>query len=480
MNTLKNGLAISMKRKIIRGINWIFVIGLVVFGLVLSVTLSNAGLALIVAGTLISPFINDWLKEQFHINYTPRTKMIVILFSFVLAIASLKSEPDENLFLVRFLIQTVGLDEENKEHLGKLKVFFEREDLKKRKKAYFVMREKLHIQLDSLFQNGYYQEVISQGTPYVQFDLAIKQWVQEAKNQLKQQKIEVALKKVPQLMKAGQYREVYHLAVPLEVPELQKYVVKAKQRIDKEIKQLQSWYERGRYKNVIETGTPYAEGDCRVKRLVNDAKKARAKREELKRIKKISQKVSNLIRARKYTQAIQLASQSKYSKHPQLQPLIKKAQFRLKKAKEKKILARLRNISPLEIGENLREYTNLIKLSPYNEKYQRKLKYYKKRLEEKRKQPPLVITQEEYGDKWPFTVNQGKLECFPPGIVTFRANEETYAMNELASSRGYSKIDDIRKEASNQSLSQHAMVTTKVALTTLTEKGLSLCNPASP
>ena len=245
----------------------------------------------------------------------------------------------------------------------------------------------------------------------------------------------------------------------------------------KEVNKLRSLYERGNYKQVIKKGTPLIESDCQVKKLVSDTRKVKARVEERKRINKTIQRTSNYMKRRKYQQAIDFAKQSEYAEHPRIQTLIKRAEFQLKKAREKNILARLRNIPSTEIESNIREYAKLLQIFPDNEKYQRKLAHYKEQLDQLRRQPPLLIMQQQYGDKWPFTVPEGKLECLPPGIITFRVDNKTYAVNNLASSRGYKDIDPIWREHPQMTNSQNVPLTTKVDMLPLINRGLELCQP---
>ena len=54
-----------------------------------------------------------------------------------------------------------------------------------------------------------------------------------------------------------------------------------------------------------------------------------------------------------------------------------------------------------------------------------------------------IIKQGEFGDKWPFTVSEGLLECEGPSVVTFRANGRTYAVNGMALSRNFADVKPI-------------------------------------
>jgi hypothetical protein len=495
-------------------INWIFAIGFIVIGLILVESFFWFGLISITVGILISPYMNEFLHKMVHAiqrtakfsenakvnkpsflkkegfvifsdfkyfadNYSLTTKLIIVLLGFGIASVSLYyEETDEQRFLAEFLIQNAWIDYDHDKQLTPLRAYLDRYELKQRKETYLATQAELSKELQSQFENGHYEEVIKQGTPYVPFDSQIKLWVQDAKNRQKKEHIEKAKKEAPRLMKTGQYREAYRLTESLNDPKLQKVAASAKKRIDKQVDKLRTSYERGRYKTVIKKGKDYVGSDCRITELVSDAKQAQAIREERRRLNKAIKKTTNLIEGRHFQEAIKFASESEYAEHPKMKRLIKRAKFRKKKAKEKRILARLRNIPPTHIEANIREYSNLVKLFPKNEKYNRKLEYYKRQLIELRKQPPLLVTQEQYGDKWPFTVPKGKLECFPPGIITFRANEKTYAVNGLASSRGYPKIDEIWRDDPNQEEVQEGTVfIMKVDMGPIINKGLDLCNP---
>ncbi|MEN8216563.1 MAG: DUF2511 domain-containing protein, partial [Pseudomonadota bacterium] len=186
--------------------------------------------------------------------------------------------------------------------------------------------------------------------------------------------------------------------------------------------------------------------------------------------KALNKKLTQLMDARQYEKAIEFASQSDFADHTEIQAIIKDAQFKIKKAEEKKILARLKKLSSKQVGANLIEYSNLVNLFPDNKKYQRKLEYYKKELAERRRLPSIFITQQEYGDQWPFTVPKGELECLPPGMVTFHVNDKTYALNDLAlaSSPEYKDIEEILRDV-------HDKVQLEKDVEFITIKGLELC-----
>jgi len=463
-------------RKIPRAINWVFVIGFVTIGLVFWKTFPEVSSVFIVVGILISPYTNEFLQKTIRITVSASDRAIVALLACVIVGLLLLSN-DENSFVVGFLVQNVWIDYDNDKELKQLRTYLRGEELKNRKETYFARREEILSELHFWHKKAHYQEVVNQGSLYISFNPEIRQWVKEAKEALKEQQIKTALQKVPQLIKEKKYREAYKLAMPLqEVPELQKHAAFAKKKIDKNIKNLRSLYEKRKYKTVIKKGTPDIGSDCRIRELVNNAQKAIVKVAERKRIDRVKKKINQLIKTRKYDKAIESAQQSEYVN--ELQNLIAKAKKQRKKAKEKEILARLRKLSPTQIGLHIREYSNLVKLMPENQKYQDKLDDYKKKLIELRKQPALLVTQEEYGETWPFTVSKGKLECFHPGIVTFRVKDKTYAVNGLASSRGYSDIDEIWKDEPNQEKSEQTPeLIAKLDLGKIIYKGLDLCNP---
>jgi hypothetical protein len=179
---------------------------------------------------------------------------------------------------------------------------------------------------------------------------------------------------------------------------------------------------------------------------------------------------------KKYQDTIDFIKRSEYVERDEFQKLIKKAEFKLNKRLERKILARLQKLSPEHIEANMVEYKRLVQLFPKNRRYKKKIIYYEKRLYDIRRQPPLLITQRQYGEKWPFLVAKGKLECIPPGIIIFKANNKKYAINGLASSRGYKDLNEIWKDApSNQENSTNRI--NKMDLGVIISKGLELCTP---
>ncbi len=86
------------------------------------------------------------------------------------------------------------------------------------------------------------------------------------------------------------------------------------------------------------------------------------------------------------------------------------------------------------------------------------------------------ISEKDYGDRWPFLVSKGKLNCEGRsgfGAVTFTAQGITYAINGTAKAlakqrKGWKDIDEIWK-------SNPKLPGTKINISPIIEKGLSLC-----
>tara|TARA_R110002167_G_scaffold98718_7_gene259401 strand:+ start:22190 stop:22612 length:423 start_codon:yes stop_codon:yes gene_type:complete len=57
-----------------------------------------------------------------------------------------------------------------------------------------------------------------------------------------------------------------------------------------------------------------------------------------------------------------------------------------------------------------------------------------------------VLTQEQLGDAWPFTVAEGAVDCVSGGAAVFRSDGVTYQLNGTARAKGYEPIDSIWKE----------------------------------
>jgi Protein of unknown function (DUF2511) len=64
-------------------------------------------------------------------------------------------------------------------------------------------------------------------------------------------------------------------------------------------------------------------------------------------------------------------------------------------------------------------------------------------------EPPhegIEISQAEYGDQWPFAIQQGRLRCEGTGAVIFTARGKDYGLNGMAGRR-YASIQPVRKSS---------------------------------
>ena len=81
-----------------------------------------------------------------------------------------------------------------------------------------------------------------------------------------------------------------------------------------------------------------------------------------------------------------------------------------------------------------------------------------------------TITSAEYGERWPFTVNEGLLKCWPPRAVVFQTSEGTYNINAAATSH-YKKnkaIEELWKP-------DHHNPDKEIATEEIIKRGLKLC-----
>jgi hypothetical protein len=462
-----------------RIINWILVIAFIIPGLVLISTLPNTGWVLITTGLLISPLIQKLVYHFIKIKLSYDFKVIIILAGLSASLLVPRYyETEEQYALLRYLIVTASLDFDNEEDLKEIGRYLEQQESGKRKQEFFAEREEHVAQLHTLMNNGHYQLVVRIGSHYAQWDDEVDRIVNQARRFYRQQQVELARQQLPEWQKTKNSHEIYRLLMPLEdEPEFRPVLNEAQKYLDKEFYRLLQAYETGHYREAREEGEPYTDSDCRVRKLVGDAKMAQAKLEAIKRLEEAVKITQNYLKNKQYRQAYRYASQFQDTN---LQELAKQAQHLEKKAKEEKFLAKLRNLSSTDFEMYIRVYTELLKLFPQHEFYKEKLNYYKNQLINLRRQPPLLITHREYGTQWPFTVPKGILECSPPGIITFRTDDKTYAVNDLASSRGYPRIDDIwrddaEKKAAPANSEEHFLA--KVDLSPIINKGLELCRP---
>lgn len=77
--------------------------------------------------------------------------------------------------------------------------------------------------------------------------------------------------------------------------------------------------------------------------------------------------------------------------------------------------------------------------------------------------PPGVVKANDYGEKWPLTVQEAKIGCETPFIAYVEANGVRYALNGNAIRAGLQKPDDIKKDPSTMFVAD------------FTEKAMQLC-----
>lgn len=83
------------------------------------------------------------------------------------------------------------------------------------------------------------------------------------------------------------------------------------------------------------------------------------------------------------------------------------------------------------------------------------------------------VKREDFGDAWPFTVEQGVVICRGTGSVLFVTSLKTYAVNGLAISDGmHGNIRDIWRDNPNRG----SYGPVKVSIAPIIDLGLSLCD----
>lgn len=81
------------------------------------------------------------------------------------------------------------------------------------------------------------------------------------------------------------------------------------------------------------------------------------------------------------------------------------------------------------------------------------------------------VTEKEYGDDWPLTVESAELRCEEPSVVIAEADGTTYALNGAAQQEGYPPVDPIWRDDPEAPEG----VDMKVSLRPLNDRGLELC-----
>lgn len=443
----------SLIYQLFRIINWFVAILLVFSGIVATVAILNTAIALSIVGVIISPLISDLMATKFHIPISFHTKVIMILAALVIITVSINQSSNQQLDTIMVKIASHFLSEDE------LTRFSATQKQIQQQQDFLRSSETLIQQLRNLYNLGNYQEVIQMGEKYTEFDATVKKLVKDAKDNHKRQKIEAALQQGPQLLREGKYYEAYELANELsDTPELKQIAEEAKTKREEIFEKIKLLYETGKYDNAQIQGIPFADYDCRIKQLLHAADQAKTRKKELAEINAVSKQLARLMRARQYEKAYEMA---KNHKDQSLQEVANRAKLELDEAAEKRILARLKTISSSNPQASVEEYAKLVKLFPDNQEYHDKSTYYRAQLEKSRKDANR-ISRKDYGEKWPFTIDSAELSCTPPGIVTLWANDKTYALNDVAGSRGYAKIDEISKGPQADTIS-------------FITKGLALC-----
>ena len=84
-------------------------------------------------------------------------------------------------------------------------------------------------------------------------------------------------------------------------------------------------------------------------------------------------------------------------------------------------------------------------------------------------QGSVEVTRGDFGSEWPLTVEQGELRC-DRGVITFAAEEVTYAVNAAAiEATDHPEIDPIRSDDPNDDNGLH------MSLSPLVARGSELC-----
>ena len=93
-----------------------------------------------------------------------------------------------------------------------------------------------------------------------------------------------------------------------------------------------------------------------------------------------------------------------------------------------------------------------------------------------------VISADEYGKEWPFTVTSGLLRCVDPGAVTFAANGKAYGVNGLAVSDPRNEdLREIWKDDTESEVAQYWLkkgrpdLISKISIGPIISRGLKLC-----
>jgi hypothetical protein len=76
----------------------------------------------------------------------------------------------------------------------------------------------------------------------------------------------------------------------------------------------------------------------------------------------------------------------------------------------------------------------------------------------------IEISQAEYGERWPFAIQQGRLRCEGAGAVVLTVRGKDYAVNGMAAKR-YGSIQSVRKSTNDPNIDIGPIIS----------RGLTLC-----
>ncbi|ASK18374.1 DUF2511 domain-containing protein [Halomonas sp. N3-2A] len=79
-----------------------------------------------------------------------------------------------------------------------------------------------------------------------------------------------------------------------------------------------------------------------------------------------------------------------------------------------------------------------------------------------------LVTKDEFGENWPFTVDEGRIECREAGALVFVRGEFEYQLNGTASQLGYTSINSIWRWNPD-------IPGTRISITPIIQRAQALC-----
>ncbi|WP_417788392.1 DUF2511 domain-containing protein [Stutzerimonas xanthomarina] len=80
-----------------------------------------------------------------------------------------------------------------------------------------------------------------------------------------------------------------------------------------------------------------------------------------------------------------------------------------------------------------------------------------------------IVTAKEFGENWPFTVDEGRIECREAGALVFVHGDFEYQLNGVATQQGYTSINSIWRWNPD-------IPGTRISITPIIQRALKLCN----